>query len=144
MHNKKLPKSLFQGTWQFLYAKNANPWKYSDAWHFFLICIMTPRGIEPLIPAWEASVLTAWPWSRFSYLYIIKHLFLICKYKFWNHYFFWDKRKYIALFLFPFYNNNKREQPPQVVDLGVLNNCPHIRSKTGAVIFYACLCRQAV
>ena len=26
--------------------------------------LVLPRGVEPLIPAWEASVLTTWPWEH--------------------------------------------------------------------------------
>ena len=42
---------------------------------------VTPRGIEPLIPAWEASVLTAWPGSHLiSYLPIIANKYKTGKY----------------------------------------------------------------
>ena len=80
---------------------------------------MTPRGIEPLIPAWEASVLTAWPRSL---IYIrclvfltaninITYVFTICKY-FFNFFikillfrlFVWSDIKFIIHYLNYFVN----------------------------------------
>ena len=44
------------------YNKSIN---YSQS---ILICnlshLMTPTGIEPVLPPWKGDVLTAWPWSR--------------------------------------------------------------------------------
>ena len=30
----------------------------------FGLCMVLPRGLEPLIPPWEGDVLTTWPWEQ--------------------------------------------------------------------------------
>ena len=45
---------------------------------------VTPRGIEPLIPAWEASVLTAWPRSLIHFrlcLFCYRHKTIVIIYQ---------------------------------------------------------------
>ena len=56
--------------------------------------LMTPTGIEPVLPPWKGDVLTAWPWSQIpkslvslkSFLkrpiYILSHDYCFCKYFF--------------------------------------------------------------
>ena len=38
------------------------------------VAIMTPTGIEPVLPPWKGDVLTAWPWSLILYLFKTKRL----------------------------------------------------------------------
>ena len=57
--------------------------KHKKARKYELLSV-TPRGIEPLIPAWEASVLTAWPRSLIHFrlrLFCYRHKTIVIIYQ---------------------------------------------------------------
>ena len=50
--------------------------------------LVTRTGIEPMFPAWEASVLTAWPTGLVSKLCYYTTLFFKLQYPFWKFFLF--------------------------------------------------------
>ena len=62
-----------------------------------LLFLVTHPGIEPEFPAWEASVLTAWPMGLASCLNIITYSFSNCK-SFFYFLSFYEKQTYFTPF----------------------------------------------
>ena len=53
--------------WIRVLQTHALPLGYVAIYIFVISFVMTPTGIEPVLPPWKGDVLTAWPWSRSLY-----------------------------------------------------------------------------